>query len=101
VGALRTLITLGAAAGATIALGTPAWADTVDEHYLSVLSALGIPGDRDQLIADGHAACDAYGTPGVVGEVFGLEGQGMSNIQASDVILAGVRSYCPEKAPPS
>jgi uncharacterized protein DUF732 len=99
-GALRIPI-LVATAALVIALSTPARADTVDEHYLSVLSALGIPGDRDQLIADGHAACDAYGTPGVVGEVFGLVGQGMSNIQASNVILAGVRSYCPEKAPPS
>lgn len=54
--------------GACVLVAIPvAGADTVDDHYLAVLTAAGISGDRGQLIGDGHAACDAYGTAGVVG----------------------------------
>lgn len=86
---------------AVVCLSVPvAHADTPDDRYMAALAGQGVTGDRDQLIADGHAACDNYGGAGVVGQMIGLEGRGMSNIQASDVILDGVRAYCPEKAPP-
>ncbi|MFL6083655.1 MAG: DUF732 domain-containing protein [Mycobacterium sp.] len=56
-------------------------------------------GPPDQLIADGHAACDNYGTPGLVGQMLGLEGRGLTNVQASNLLVTGVRAYCPEKSP--
>jgi hypothetical protein len=33
-------------------------------------------GDPAQLIADGHTACDNYGSPGVVAQMLGLEARG-------------------------
>lgn len=51
------------------------------------------------MIADGHAACDNYGTPGLVGQMLGLEGRGLTNVQASNLLVTGVRAYCPEKSP--
>lgn len=75
-----------------------AHADSQDDRYVATLSSQGITGDRPQLIADGHAACDNYGTPGLVAQMLGLEGRGMSSAQASGLVLAGVRAYCPEKA---
>jgi hypothetical protein len=50
------------------------------------------------LIADGHAACDAYGNAGMVGLMLQIEGLGMSNGQAASVIADGMRAYCPDKA---
>jgi hypothetical protein len=76
-----------------------AHADTQDDKYLAALAAQGITGDPGQLIADGHAACDNYGNPGLVAQMSGLEARGMSNIQASNVLIDGVRAYCPEKSP--
>ena len=86
-------------AAVCVGLAATAHADNQDDRYLAALSAQGITGDPAQLIADGHAACDNYGSPGVVAQMLGLEVQGMSNIQASDVFMDGVRAYCPEKSP--
>ena len=74
-----------------------AHADTQDDQYLAALSAQGITGDPGQLIADGHAACDNYGTPALVAQMTGLMAQGYSNVQASTLFLAGIKAYCPGK----
>lgn len=74
-----------------------AQADTRDDQFLATLSALGISGDPATLIAAGHAACDNYGGPALVAQMTGLMAQGYSNVQASNIQLAGIRAYCPEK----
>ncbi len=75
-------------------------ADTADDQLISTLANQGITGDRGQLISDGHAACDVYGSARTIGLMLQIEGQGFDKIQASNVMLAGLRAYCPEKAPP-
>jgi hypothetical protein len=51
-------------------------ADTQDDRYLAALSSQGITGPPDQLIADGHAACDNIGTPGLAAQHAGLIARG-------------------------
>jgi hypothetical protein len=85
--------------GGGLASAAVAHADAQDDRYLAALTANGITGPPDQLISDGHAACDNYGGPGLVAQTIGLEGRGMFNIQASNLIIDGVRAYCPEKLP--
>lgn len=76
-----------------------AHADSADDRYLAALAAQGISGDAAQLIADGHAACDNYGGAGLVAQMSDLMGRGMSNVQASNLLVDGVRAYCSEKSP--
>lgn len=83
--------------GATTA--PSAQADTQDDRYSSMLSAQGIT-VTPELLRAGHDACDSYGSAAIIGTVLGLEGQGLSSVQASNVILAGLRTFCPQKAPP-
>jgi hypothetical protein len=80
----------------SVSMGT-AHADTLDDKFISLVQAQGITGDRGQLIADGHAACDGYGSLAFVGQVSALMGRGMSNTQATGLQLAGLKAYCPEK----
>ena len=82
-----------------VGLAPVAHADSQDDKYLAALAGQGITGEPAQLIADGHAACDNYGGPGLVGQMFGLEGRGLSNVQASNLMVTGIRAYCPEKTP--
>jgi hypothetical protein len=39
-----------------------AHADAPDDQFINSLGTQGITGDRGQLIGDGHAMCDAYGS---------------------------------------
>jgi hypothetical protein len=71
-----------------------ATADTIDDQFINQLSARGITGDRGQLIADGHAACDNYGSPGLVGFSYQIMGQGFTNGQAGDIISVAWHTYC-------
>jgi hypothetical protein len=88
-------------AASLLMLSVPlARADAGDDQFISSLAVHGITGDRGQLIRDGHAMCDAYGSDRVIGLILQIEGQGFDKIQASNVMLAGLRAYCPEKAPP-
>jgi len=80
-----------------VALPAAARADTTDDAFMNAITAQGIPGARDQLIADAHQACDAQG-PGIVGLSYQLMGQGLTSSQAANVILDGYRAYCPEKS---
>jgi len=77
--------------------GGVANADSLDDKFISLVQAQGVTGDRGQLIADGHAACDGYGSLAFVGQVSALMGRGMSNVQATGLQLAGLKTYCPEK----
>ena len=82
-------------------VGAPvAHADSQDDRYLAALAGQGITGQPDQLIADGHAACDNYGTPGLAGQMTALEGRGLTNLQASNLLVTGMRAYCAEKESP-
>lgn len=60
-------------------------ADSHDDRYLAALAGRGITNPTDQLIADGCVACDNYGTPGLVGQTFGLEGRGLTYVQPSNL----------------
>jgi hypothetical protein len=80
-----------------LVVGGNARADTPDDQYINAVGALGITGDRTALIADGHGACDLYGTPGMVGRAINHLNQGMTRTQASGLDLAGIKAYCPEK----
>lgn len=86
-------ITIGALL-ATLWLAAPASADSTDDQYISSLAAQGVSADRDTLIADGHAACDSYGSPGVTGVMLSIMGQGLSNTQAAAVIQTAWHTYC-------
>lgn len=88
-----------------------AHADSADDQYLKLLASHGVTGPTDQLIADGHQACDAYSQGG-----FGigisprqiallnlnntLQAQGYSPHDMSQLVLDATRAYCPQFAPP-
>ena len=91
-------------------LPTPvARADDQDDRFLAKLSAHGISGAPDQLIAAGHETCDAL-DQGRVGvgmspytaamlHVEGqLAGQGVSSSQMSQFVTDSRSIYCPDKA---
>jgi Protein of unknown function (DUF732) len=86
------------AAAAAVVLAPVAHADALDDQFVNSLAAQGIWGDRQQLINDGQATCDNYGTPGMNGVLFQIMGLGLTNVQASRVMIVGLRAYCPEKA---
>lgn len=95
-----TIVALLGAVSAT-ALPTSAGtahADTQDDRFLALVPAQSIPGAPDQLVAAGHAACDNYGSTDLAVPMTSLMAQGLSNVQASNVHLDGINSYCPEKA---
>jgi hypothetical protein len=75
-----------------------AHADAQDDQFLAALSAQGIPGDQGQMIAAGQATCANYGGPALAAQMTGLMTQGLSDVQAQDVIYDGLTAYCPEKA---
>jgi hypothetical protein len=86
------------AAAAAVVLAPVAHADALDDQFINSLASQGIWGDRGQLINDGQATCDNYGTPGMNGLLFQIMGLGLDNVQASRVMIVGLRAYCPEKA---
>ncbi len=84
---------------AILACAPIAYADSAESKFLAALSSQGVTGDQGQLLADGRAACDNYGGPGLVGQMAALEGRGLSNVQAQNIIVDGVRAFCPERSP--
>jgi hypothetical protein len=86
------------AASAAVVLAPVARADIVDDQFVSTLTSQGITGDRGQLIGDGQATCDQYGSPGMNGLLLQIMNQGFTDVQATHVITVGLRAYCPEKA---
>jgi hypothetical protein len=88
------------AVAALVALAPVANATPEDDQYLAVLKAHNIGADPDKVIADGHEACDNYGTPElVVAQLASLEAIGYTDIQAKVIFGTGVQAYCPEKLP--
>jgi hypothetical protein len=53
------LVALGASLAA-IWLAATGRADTIDDDYVAVLTANGIPGTPAQMIGNGHAVCHAF-----------------------------------------
>jgi len=94
---IRTLI--GAALTAVAVSCAPlAHATAEDDKFLQEVAAAGIEGPPDQLIADGHAACDNYGNSGgEIAQLASLSAQGLSQRQINTLILAGFKAYCPDK----
>jgi hypothetical protein len=79
-------------------LGCPvAHADALDDQFINSLNKQGVSGDRGELIAQGHAACDNYATPAFAGQMADLVGHGMSGAQAQALLIGGIRAYCPQK----
>jgi hypothetical protein len=74
-----------------------AHADAQDDQFMNSLNKQGVSGDRGQLIAQGRAACDNYGTPAFASQMAALVRQGLSGTQAQAILIAGVRAYCPQK----
>ncbi len=77
-------------------------ADAQNDQFLASLAAQGITGDPGQLIAEGHTACDHFGTPQQTRDAVFLMGQGLSHHQVGTLISAGLLFFCPDKlVPPS
>ena len=99
---MRYALALAATITTAFALAPVAAADAQDDQFLAALAAQGITGDPAQLIAEGHTACDHFGTPQQTRDAIFLMGQGFSHHQAGTLISAGLLFFCPDKlAPPS
>lgn len=94
---IKTVI--GAALTAVAVSCAPlAHATDQDDKFLQQVAAAGIEGPPDQLIADGHAACDNYGDGGgAIAQLGALSAQGLSQSQINTLITAGFKAYCPDK----
>jgi hypothetical protein len=92
-----------AALALSIIVAPLAHADSQDDQYLSALAGLNInTTSAAQLIAAGHAWCDAMGNPNP-GAILGLQAQllgaGVPYGQTPQVEIAAGRAYCPDKLP--
>jgi hypothetical protein len=107
----RTVATLAATIAAVLLPTGMSYADSADDHYLSLLSSHGITGPPDQLIADGHQTCDAYSQGGfgigisprqvaMIKLNSDLSSQGYNPHDASQLMLDATRAYCPQFSPP-
>jgi hypothetical protein len=95
----RAPYVLGALLAAALTTTPVAHADSQDDEFLALVSAQGIPGVPEQLIASGRAACDNYGSYTLIDQVYRLRrDRGLSEDQASKVIWDGVKAYCPGRA---
>jgi hypothetical protein len=95
-------LVLAATITMAFALAPVAAADSQDDQFLASLAAQGITGEPAQLIAEGHTACDHFGTPQQTRDAIFLMGQGLSHHQAGTLISAGLLFFCPDKlVPPS
>jgi hypothetical protein len=95
----RARYVLRALLAAALATTAVAHADSQDDAFLALVSAQGIPGVPEQLIASGRAACVNYGSYTLVDQVYRLRrDRGLSEDQASKVIWDGVKVYCPGRA---
>lgn len=95
---MRARYLLGALLAAALATTAVAHADdSQDDQFLALVSAQGIPGADGQLIADGRAACDDYGSYTLLAQMYRLRDGGLSEDQARQVLTDGIKTYCPEK----
>ncbi len=82
---------------AALATTAVAHADDQDDQFLAMVSAQSIPAAPDELIASGRAACANYGSYHLLVQEVRLREWGLSQEQAYNVIVDGVKVYCPEK----
>ena len=97
---MRYALALAATITTAFALAPVAAADDQDDQFLAALAAQGIIGNPAQLIAEGHTACDHFGTPQQTRDAIFLMGQGLSHHQAGTLISAGLLFFCPDKLYP-
>ncbi len=88
---------LGALLAAALATTALAHADSQDDEFLALISAQGIPGAPEELIATGEAACQSYGSDALLAQEYRLRDWGLPQDQAYQVISDGIKVYCPEK----
>jgi len=88
------------AVGAAIAVcsAAPAHADGQDDQFLAAVAAQGIHADPVVLMTAGRSICNGVGTPAALPVFYGLQMQGLAPPQVSNFLMAGVRTYCPDKA---
>lgn len=96
---IRPLALVCAPLATATLLAAPVLADTQDNQYLGAVAALGITADPQGLIAGAHTMCDGLGTVGfswmaAEGQVVGA---GVPAGQATPVLIAAGRAYCPDK----
>lgn len=90
----------GLSTAAVIGLLAPnAHADAADDHFLGMAASQDI-GGPERFIGDARTACDTYGTPNYTRQLVSLTTRGLSNVQATNVLVDGIAAYCPEKLPP-
>jgi Protein of unknown function (DUF732) len=88
---------LGAVLAAALATTAVAHADDEDDQFLAMVSAQGIPGAPEELMASGRAACDNYGNYTLLVQEYRLQERGLSLDQAHKVVSDGIKAYCPDK----
>lgn len=93
----RTRYVVGALLAAALTTTAVAHADSDDDEFLALVSAQGIPGGPEELMAAGRAACDNYGNYTLLAQEYRLREWGLSQDQAYKVISDGIKAYCPEK----
>jgi Protein of unknown function (DUF732) len=93
----RVRYVLGALLAAALTTAAVAHADDQDDQFLALVSAQGIPGASEELMASGRAACDNYGNYTLLAQEYRLREWGLSQDQAYKVISDGIKAYCPEK----
>jgi hypothetical protein len=82
-------------------------ADSMDDQFLGMTTAQGIPGTPETLIADAHETCDAYGQgkfgigispyqAAMIRLNGDLSSQGLSPAQMSQLMRDAITVYCPE-----
>ena len=93
----RVRYVLGALLAAALTTAAVAHADDQDDQFLAMVSAQGIPGAPEELMASGRAACDNYGNYTLLVQEYRLWERGLSQDQAYKVITNGIKAYCPDK----
>jgi Protein of unknown function (DUF732) len=93
----RARYLLGALVAAVLASTAVAHADDQDDQFLAMVSAQGIPGAPEELMASGRAACDNYGNYTLLVQEYRLQERGLSLDQAYKVVSDGIKAYCPDK----
>lgn len=94
---MKVPVTFGAVLTIALVPIAAAHADTPDERFLKAVDKIGIALDPATLIAEGHAACDNYGTPAADAQTKNLSAQGIASVRVANLKLAAIRAYCPEK----
>jgi hypothetical protein len=79
---------------------TPEQLNLLDQYHIGGLAAVDYAAAAMALSPDNRVLDigSGFGGPALVAQMTGLMAQGLTNIQAQNVILDGIKAYCPEKA---